>query len=301
MTIKQLHYFIAVAETLSFTQAARRFFVAQTAISQQIAALEKELNVLLFRRNNRHVELTEAGASFYREIRPLVIRLEDAIQAASDADRRTRRQFRIGLTPDVPATVLPDILRQFHESFPSLSLNLQRDSEKELFRPLKNGDLDVAVVAGQHNPDQRLVAEVLLAGVSEPLFLLAVYPGHQLYDRESVFWSDLMGEAFIVNRDITASPGFAELESFVRPLAAACPHSADSIEGILALVSAGLGLALIPAYAYGLVPHPLRLIRLTPCPTPQPVALYYHRNNSRPELADFLELCRRAFSSNSGN
>ena len=65
MTIKQIHYFIAVAETKSFTNAARNYFIAQTAMSQQISALEKELGFLLFHRSNRSVELTQAGQVLY--------------------------------------------------------------------------------------------------------------------------------------------------------------------------------------------------------------------------------------------
>ena len=68
MTIKQIHYFIAVAETKSFTNAARNYFIAQTAMSQQISALEKELGFLLFHRSNRSVELTQAGQTLYEQL-----------------------------------------------------------------------------------------------------------------------------------------------------------------------------------------------------------------------------------------
>ena len=83
MTIKQIHYFIAVAETKSFTNAARNYFIAQTAMSQQISALEKELGFLLFHRSNRSVELTQAGQTLYEQVRPLVLDLERAVEHAS--------------------------------------------------------------------------------------------------------------------------------------------------------------------------------------------------------------------------
>lgn len=300
MTIKQLHYFIAVAETLSFTKAAKRFYVAQTAVSQQIASLERELGLQLFRRNNRHVELTEAGQSFYREIRPLVIRLEHAVQTASAVGKQDLAQFCVGFTPDLPIHLLPPLLRQFHEFYPALRLNLQRDAAEDLARPLSHGDMDAALMLAVPNPpDPRLVAAEPLAGWQQPPFLLAVCPGHPLYGASQTDWDALEGECLILSRDVTATPGFSELEPYVQAVSSKCTvsHSADSTEGILALVAAGLGVALLPAHDFSLVPPHIHLVLPRPGPADQAVTVYYHRNNNRPELAAFLELCRETSSS----
>jgi DNA-binding transcriptional LysR family regulator len=298
MTIKQLHYFVAVAETLSFTQAAKRFFVAQTAVSQQIAALEKELDLQLFRRNNRHVELTEAGLSLYREVRPLVVRLEDAVRTASAVHKQARLPFRLGITPEVPADALPPLLARFHQLHPEVSLNLQRDTFHDLSQPLKNGDLDAAIMVGPNNLDPRLVAAVPLAG-SRPPFLLAVAPGSPFYPMEEVAWEALAGYPLLLSRDTSMAPGFSEVEPQILHLVAACPiqHSADSIEGILALVEAGLGVGLLSSSAFDRVKAPLRLLRPVPCPAAPDFAVYHHRNNNRPALADFLQLCQENFHS----
>jgi DNA-binding transcriptional LysR family regulator len=298
MTIKQLHYFVAVAETLSFTQAAKRFFVAQTAVSQQIASLEKELDLQLFRRNNRHVELTEAGQRLYQEVRPLVIRLEDAVRTAAAVNRKAQPAFRLGVTPEVPAHRLPPLLAQFHQLHPELSLNLQRDEFHDLAQPLKNGDLDAAIMVGPNNLDPRLVAAVPLAG-SQPPFLLAVAPGSPFYDLDEVAWEALAGHPLILSRDTAMTPGFGDVEPQILRLNAMCPmsHSADSIEGVLTLVEAGLGVGVLPSAAFGRVKAPLRLLRPVPCPAAPDLAVYHHRNNSRPALADFLQLCQENFCS----
>lgn len=296
MTIRQLHYFVAVVETRSFTQAARRFYVAQTAVSQQIAALEKEMGVLLFSRTRRRVEPTDAGLAFYHEIRPLVVQLEGAIQQTRAAAQRSRQQFRLGLAPEFPARLLPPVFRQMAAEFPALSINLQCEQISALAGPLKNGDLDAVLAPGDENPDSRLIVTVPLAEDALPPFMLLVRPDHPAASAGCAALDTLAGQCLILSREATTARDFSALEPYVNALAAACPlaHSADAVEGIAALVSAGLGIALIPAADYGRVPGTLRLVPCEPCPPARPLALYHHRNSSRPELIRFAELCSAA-------
>ena len=86
MQIRQLEYFVAVSEHLNFTKAAKQFYISQTAVTQQIKALEQELGAELFIRNNRHVELTPAGKTFLEDARAIIKRTQDAMIRARQAD-----------------------------------------------------------------------------------------------------------------------------------------------------------------------------------------------------------------------
>ena len=134
MQIRQLEYFVAVSEHLNFTKAAKQFFISQTAVTQQIKALENELGVTLFYRNNRRVELTPAGRTFLDDAKAILRRTRDAMERAKRADTVFTGNLNIGFIKGFEKTNLSDLLAEFHVQYPNISFTLTRENVAEIGR-----------------------------------------------------------------------------------------------------------------------------------------------------------------------
>ena len=143
MEFQQLVYFISSAEHRSFTKAAEKLFISQTAISQQILALERNLKVKLFHRTKRGVELTSAGKILYQEAKKIVELNYKAEEKMKQVALGYQGIIGIGISfYDVP--FLPELLRTFKKKYPRIHINLNRDNLHKLNQDLENGKIDVA-------------------------------------------------------------------------------------------------------------------------------------------------------------
>jgi DNA-binding transcriptional LysR family regulator len=145
--LRQLRYFVAVAEELHFRRAAERLFVAQPAVSEQIRKLETELGVRVFDRRHRGVLLTEAGTALLQEARQVLRQAESAQRAARSADLRCSSRLRIGYGPDALPAIVPRALRRLAWAAPETEVSLETGAAPTLIDALRDQRLD-AVVAG---------------------------------------------------------------------------------------------------------------------------------------------------------
>lgn len=142
MTLKQLEYFAAVAETGSITAAARDLHVAQPPVSRQLAQLEDELEVQLFRRNNKGIELTEAGKCLRQQIQQTFQDLRSVARRVRDLDAGLRGQLSIGVVySDVP--IVLELLKEYHARYPQVELFIRLGSPVDLLSDLDRGRLHV--------------------------------------------------------------------------------------------------------------------------------------------------------------
>ena len=142
MNFKQLEYFSAVAEAGSFSGAARVLHVAQPPISRQIAMLEDELGVCLFLRNNKGVELTEAGRSLYQQSQQVFQGLRAIVDSVRDVDAGLRGVLKIGIIySDIPAVL--GRLKEYHQRYPQVELYIRLGSPADLMEDLSRGNLHV--------------------------------------------------------------------------------------------------------------------------------------------------------------
>ena len=146
MELRQLRYFCAVAEELSFARAARRLFIAQPALSVQIRNLEDELKVHLLRRTTRSIEITHAGKTFYDEARAILARVEAAGKHAQDAEHGVVGTLRVGFLSNVATAELGARMRLFRDRFPHVNLTLAEASTHQQIALLRRGDLDVGLL-----------------------------------------------------------------------------------------------------------------------------------------------------------
>src|SRR5690242_17519242 len=126
MDLRHLRYFLAVAEAGHITGAAERLGMQQPPLSRLIRAMERELDVLLFRRKARGVELTEAGRAFHDKARAILAEYDDAFEVARRTARGEQGRIRVGVTPTGPFhPLVPQVIRAFRNTYSSVSLALE--------------------------------------------------------------------------------------------------------------------------------------------------------------------------------
>ncbi|GAA2686821.1 LysR family transcriptional regulator [Streptomyces aculeolatus] len=146
MHLQQLRYFAAVAETRHFTRAAEREHVAQPSLSQSVRALERELGAELFHRARGHITLTDAGEALLPLARRILADTETARREVQEVAQLRRGRVRLGATPSLCASLVPDALRTFHARYPGIELHVHEDGSQDLVRTLAAGELDLALV-----------------------------------------------------------------------------------------------------------------------------------------------------------
>lgn len=146
MEIKQLRYFLAVAENLNFTQAAQQLHITQPSLSQQIREFETELGLQLFERDKKHVSLTEAGQVLREEAYVILSHSEHALQRLASYQSGTTGTISIGTLNFFEVKVLPELSMQLRKNSPNIQISWHQHTLSELLKQLQTGNIDVSVV-----------------------------------------------------------------------------------------------------------------------------------------------------------
>lgn len=246
--LHQLQYFVAVAETRHFTQAAARVHVAQPSLSQQIRALERDLGAELFHRARGHITLTDAGEALLPLARRILADAETARREVQEVARLRRGRVRLGATPSLCASLVPDVLRVFHDRFQGIELAVHEGGSRDLVRVLASGELDLAlIITPLAGPGPALTATDLLR---EELVVVCSPTGAgaaSFAGRSTIGVEDLRGQPMVVMRR-----GYDVREAATAACRAAGFEPVFTVEGgemdsVLGFVSAGLGVAVVPA------------------------------------------------------
>ena len=232
-----------VATELHFGRAAAKLHIVQPALSKQIAALERELGVLLFERNKRRVELTDAGRVFAEQVTDILARVERASQLAVLASKGHFGQLSIGFIGPAMESVLPAILLEFRTRFPEVHLTLEEATTADQVRMLRDNSLDVGMVRMPLDDAGLDLREIL----SEPI-IAALPRTHRLARRRELELRHLAEESFVAIPR-RREPGLYDLCVSACRQAGFSPRFAEealSLHGLLGLVAGGLGVALVP-------------------------------------------------------
>ena len=243
--LRQLRYFVAVAEELHFGRAAAREHIAQSALSQQVQRLERTLGVLLVRRTTRHVELTVAGARFLIEVRQIIDHLDQAVGLAQGL-ATAAPSLRIGVVDEGYEASRP-ILRELQSRHPELEIHQVQAGVPEQCRLLADGRLDAGV--GRAAETSPLIASELFR--LDPLGVL-VSQGHRFAGLAGVPLSALDGETLVL-ADERQSPEFNQFVAEVCRSAGFFPSlyhgSVQNLRAAVDVVTQDLGVLCIPASA----------------------------------------------------
>lgn len=292
MDIRQLRYFVAVAEDLNFSRAARRLNMSQPPLSQQIKAVEEELGTTLLERNRRSVRLTEPGRLFLLQARSILAQLDSAGDEVRRAARGEAGEIRIAFTGSVPMfEPFPRFIQTFRERFPGVRVEMGHLSSGAQIQALADRRIDVGFLRPSHQfaPGPDIEARTLWEDR-----LMAVLPSaHRLARRRGeVRMADLADEAFILfPRGIGC--GLHDHVMGLASQAGFAPRVAqEAREGvtILALIAAGTGISILPdTYRNASVPGVVHRPIAGPASTSR-LLLAWRAGDAKPLLGRFLEM-----------
>ncbi|WP_280314930.1 LysR family transcriptional regulator [Nocardia abscessus] len=247
MELQQMRYVVAVAETNSFTRAAERCLVVQSALSHQIARLERELGARLFERTSRRVRLTPAGAAFLPAARQCLDAAERAAAEVAAAVGQVRGRLAVGLIPTVAAVDIPEALRDFRGRYPHVRISLRVGASEELIEKVEQGAIDVAFLGLPTTARPRGVAAHELA---RDRLVAVVAPDHPLAGAPTVDLRRLCSEVFVDLPAGTAGRLQSDQAFEAAGLARDVAFEVTSADYIARLVRPGLAVAMLPsAYA----------------------------------------------------
>lgn len=240
-----MRYAVAVADAATFTRAAEQCHVVQSALSQQIAVLERDLGVRLFARTSRRVELTDAGTTFVASARECLALVERTRADAAAAAGIVTGVARLGVIPTLTALDLPAALRRLRARHPDVRVEVSTVASDEALRRLTDGGLDVAFLGLADEPTDP--SGVSTRVVVRDRHVAVVAPEHPLAARRRIDLARLAEEPFV---DFPAtSPGRAQSERAYADagLHRDVPFETGSRELMLELVRSGQAVALLPS------------------------------------------------------
>jgi DNA-binding transcriptional LysR family regulator len=251
MELRQVRYFVAVAETLNFRQASNLLHVSQPSLSVQIKQLEEELGVQLFRRSKRSVEITRAGEIFLSAAREIILKLKQASAAALHAESGEAGTVRLGFIPTASFHILPRLLEKVRSTLPLVSVELKEGPEAIQIRGVQSGAFDISI--GHLGTSYDRVESMLL--IREPI-VVALPKGHKAARKRSVALRDLEGELFhIPSKDLFPSLNQLIVTAFVQNHVPLNRYQViEHFQTAAALTMARAGFAFLPYGAKNFVP-----------------------------------------------
>ena len=287
MELRQLRYFLVVADELHFARAAERLHLTQPPLTVAIRRLERELGVQLFTRTTRKVMLTPAGEAFRNRIQGAVAELDAAAGDVTSVAAGLSGRLSVGFVSSASYTTIPEAIRTFRELRPRVELVLSPLTSGEQIEQLLDGELDLGLVR-----DPGEIPGLSLERVSSEDLVAVLPEAHQLASRTEIRPEDLAGEPMILF-PYRLMPGFVARVLRLFDEAGSSPHviqQAIHQETVLGLVAAGLGLSVLPESVRrfqmpGVITRPI-------AGRPQ-TALYAARGTSdAPAVDDFLNCLR---------
>lgn len=245
-TLRQLQYFVAVAEQGSVSGAAHKLSISQPAVTEAVKELESDLGVALFERHARGLSTTHKGHQFLRHAKAILAQVSDARRSFASETEDVSGALQLGVTSLVAGYVLSDILARYRRAYPSVAVTAIEDNGDYLEHLLIGGELDVAVMVTSNLRD-KLALQADILEVSP--YRLWLPSGHRLSAQQSISVDDVSGEPLIM---LTVD----EIEEATVKLLGALgrkPHVAfrtRSVEAVRSLVATGAGVALLPDLVY---------------------------------------------------
>lgn len=251
MNINQLRYFLGVAEYQSFTKAASRYYITQTAITQQIRALENYLGVRLFDRNTRPVRLTPEGSVFLREAKAIVERMEQAEHRVREASVGLVGSLKVGYIKGYERSSLSDWFRSFHNKYPNILISCYRRDTGVLDTGLEKGEYDI--IFTWNSEDSVKNEDMDCIRVERSPLTVVLYDSHPFVHRQVLRRGELAQEPIIYMTLSENGNSFGDLHFLELYQKSGCqPHilfQSNDIESILMMVAAEEGISILPAFA----------------------------------------------------
>lgn len=265
VSLRQLEYFVAVAEHLSFRNAADACFVTQPGLSSQIKELETLLGVRLFERSQRSVLVTPSGEHLLPLARSMLAAADEFVDVARSLTQPLSGTLRLGVIPTIAPYLLPQALLGLRRSHPQLRILLHEGQTQDLLQLLLHGKLDVLLLALEAD-----LGNVTTFPLAKDHFVLAMAENHGLAKRKLVSQADIAGEQVLLLEDghclrdqaleVCHKSGASEIGNF----------RASSLTTLVQMVAGGIGITLLPQMSLPVEATPLNQLVVKPFQKPQP-------------------------------
>lgn len=280
-----MRYVLAVAETANFTRAAEQCHIVQSALSHQVARLEKELGARLFERTSRRVRLTAAGEAFLPAARQALEAAERARAEVAAATGEIRGRLAVGAIPTLAAVDLPAVLQDYRRRYPQVRIGLRTVSSERMVEQVRDGGLDAGFLGvppgfrpqGVHDRELAHGRHVAVVG-----------PGHPLAQEREVALHRIADEVFVDFADGSAARAQSDEAFAAAGLRREVAFEVSGVELMARMVRHGLGIALLPA-AFAAELHGLRSVPVTDGPV-RVERLIWSRFSPSPAASAFLAL-----------
>lgn len=290
MELRQLRYFVALAEELHFRRAAEREHIAQPAFSEQIRRLERELRVRLFDRTSHYVRLTGAGHLFLDEVRQVLAQVERATEVAKRAGRGELGHMVIGFIGSAANELTPLILRAFPARYPNVGVELREFDFRDPSAGLITSVVDVAFMRPPVEGQQDLALEILF---EEPRVAIMA-SDHYLADESRVSIETLVEEPFIVGPSSTGV--WRDFWLVVEHRAGVPPRlgpETNTIQEWLEAIAAGEGVSLAPASTERFYGRPGVAFVPVVDIEGSAVAVAWRKGSAKPLVTAFVDIARQ--------
>jgi LysR family hydrogen peroxide-inducible transcriptional activator len=288
MTITQLYYVLAVAENQNFTKAAEKCFVTQPTLSMQIQKLEDQLDVQIFDRSKKPIELTDIGKKIVNQARNIVnesYRIQDIVDQQKGF---IGGEFKLGIIPTVMPTLLPMFLKNFIKKHPKVKLKIEELTTDEIITRIKDGHLDAAIAATPLE-DESIKERVLYF---EP-FVSYIPKGHRLHTNKKIEVSDLdIDDMLLLEDGHCFKDGVLNLcKAFKNHIDDKFQLESGSIETLIKLSNEGLGMTLLPyLHTLDINEKEKENLHFFNEPTPaREVSIIYHKSELKMQIIEALQ------------
>ena len=287
MTITQLKYVLAVAEHKNFTLAAEKCFVTQPTLSMQIQKIEEELNIQIFDRTKKPIQLTDIGQKIVNQAKNIVNeanRIQDIVEQQKGF---IGGEFRLGIIPTIMPTLLPMFLNNFIKKYPKVKLIIEELNTDEIIVKLKNGKLDAAIAATPLEDEK--IKEIVL--YFEP-FVAYIPENNTIFQKEEIEITDLnLNEILLLQDGHCFRDGILNLCKSQNGIdQKTFQIESGSFETLIKLADEGLGFTLLP-YLHTLDLEEKNKVKLRNFKEPKPareVSLIYPKSELKIQIIDAL-------------
>jgi len=246
ITLRQISYFVAVAETRSFSGAAARLHISQSAVTESIHALEEQTGGVLFDRRSKGVELTYLGHQMLRHARLILAAVEDAGRALSAPSDSVTGRLNLGVTSLVAGYFLADVLARFRRVFPNVEVKVIEEERSYIEHLLVNGELELALMIISNLENNTALATDMLVQSRNRVWMAS---GHPLAARTSIAFSEIARESLIV-LSIDEMPQVTTRWWAPHGSRPKIVFTTSSVEAVRGLVATGAGVAILPDMTY---------------------------------------------------
>jgi DNA-binding transcriptional LysR family regulator len=290
MELRQLEYFVAVAEEANFTRAAERVHISQSGVSAQVRHLERELGAELIDRSGRTATLTAAGVAALAPARAALAAAASVRQAVDDVNELLRGQLAVAMVTACTVVPLFDALASFHLAHPSVEITLSEDSSDRMVEQVRAGVVDLALVGCAAAPPTDLES---LSIVSEGLVAL-VPRDHPLAKRRKVALADVAAQPLVCLPPGTGIRAVLDGACAAQGLHPTVRLQASAPDAVIDLARRGLGVAILSESMTAQHEDDLARVRLTGVDVPAVLALVW-KPTFNPALHELVRHCRTTF------